>query len=541
MTEITLDGIAIDIHRLDIAIINQDSYLRDNITSSLTQICVQEFTLKSSYLLLIYMNALYSSAWNRCIKNIDLSDNPLSGQMFAMLQILRLKHLERVFMSDTFRSCFNLQPFWEHPDYATVPITLRQLAVEKIDFKSDRYTPQYRTMPNHGLSNTLNEECATISGKLSASLKYVHVRRMFDKNSLNIKIDFIDGYNITYLDISECGLSKFNCPILGLENLRTVILSANDLSQLPETIFDATPLLERLATSTCKLQNSMIINKGNRYFSALNHLRWIDLSSNALYFIAPNTFMYNPYLTAVSFANNRFQNIPVDLSYTPQLVILDMSYNSLTTIHKPTRDKLDDLVYRNGYFKLNLDGNIFSCHCENIQFLTWLQNTLVTLDNNRNYTCMDKDGYQKPTDYTNGVFIGYADQDYKFTCDLLLPYVETTLGLKAFVRDRDLLPSSDVARGLVEAVNSSWRIILVFNENYLRADDWMWFTIRCAIYSQTPANPSRIVVMVHKQHLHHLPDELLSAVLDENVIMVSTWELDYVIRQKLRTLLLQPY
>ncbi|XP_059141238.1 toll-like receptor 4 [Physella acuta] len=136
-----------------------------------------------------------------------------------------------------------------------------------------------------------------------------------------------------------------------------------------------------------------------------------------------------------------------------------------------------------------------------------------------------------------GLFIGYADHDYKFACDSLLPYVETTLGLKAFVRDRDLLPGCDVARGLVEALKSSWRVVLVFSENFLRADDWMWFTIRCAIYSQTPANPSRIVVMVHKQHLHHLPDELLSAVLDENVIVVSRWELDYVIRQKLRTLL----
>ncbi|XP_059176357.1 toll-like receptor 4 [Physella acuta] len=605
MSIIALDDIAINKYRLDVSVINGESVLSRNLTSFLTKVCVQEVTITSSYLILVYVNAMYSPTWEQCLKKLDLSENPVIGQIFSNLQFLRFSNIQYVDVSDTFKSKFRLSLFWEAPE--AVYAEKMAIAVQDTHGLSNKNSWKYiDILSAHKITgvNCKNVSIGFVCVKLSASLKFVKIRRLFGYYIMQFGISFQDGYNIEYIDISECGLSNFKYPVVGLNSLKTVIVSANDLSLIRENFFDEFPLLEKIAMSTCNLHSALICFKGSRYFLKLTYLKFVDISSNSLNLLQPDTFKFNKNLKGVNLANNRFMHIPLDVSLTPNLMVLDMCDNVLTTINKPIRDKLDDLVYRNGYFKLNLDGNIFSCHCENIQFLAWLQNSLVTLDNNRNYTCMDQDGvlthtllyqdlntfwrlcvgevyffsslviattigigfltffistknsnyimsylmklfgsfqYKKQSDYANGVFIGYADQDYKFTCDLLLPYVETTLGLKAFVRDRDLLPSSDVARGLVEAVNSSWRIILVFNENFLRADDWMWFTIRCAIYSQTPANPSRIVVMVHKQHLHHLPDELLSAVLDENVIVVSRWELGYTIRHQLRTLLKQQY
>ncbi|CAC5359224.1 unnamed protein product [Mytilus coruscus] len=50
-------------------------------------------------------------------------------------------------------------------------------------------------------------------------------------------------------------------------------------------------------------------------------------------------------------------------------------------------------------FELHLNDNHFVCNCDSIDFLRWLQETKVTLDKNRNYSCVYIDNSQKTTVY----------------------------------------------------------------------------------------------------------------------------------------------
>ncbi|XP_059174358.1 toll-like receptor 4 [Physella acuta] len=451
-----------------------------------------------------------------------------------------------------------------------------------------------------GAENVTCSNCGYITFYMPPNLTYMSLRRWIVSAPFTSKVIVKNAVNIDLFDISGCGFRDFIYEIRGLSGLKTALLSGNNMTLLSDTLFDTFQTIEKLDISACKLEPLFISLHSRRLFQNLSLLSWLDMSSNRLDLLAPQTFLDNKNLRGLNLAFNRFRSIPFDLRNAPVLYILDMRGNSLTSIDAKTRLEMDVRSHSSKGFYLYLFGNTLSCACENIDFLLWLTHTDVVLDNGRNYTCIDNDGTLITTldfqdinklwrycsgqyffyisivcfstlcigylltfivnnkltyivsyvlqyfgnfklhsckDYKYGVYIGYADKDYGFACHNLLPYIENKLELSAFVRDRDLLPSSDIARGIVDAVNCSWRVVLVFNDNFLKADDWMLFTIRCAVYSQTPANPARVVAMVNKRHVHQLPTELLSAMVDDNIIVVSRWELDYVIRQKLRTLL----
>ena len=140
-------------------------------------------------------------------------------------------------------------------------------------------------------------------------------------------------------------------------------------------------------------------------------------------------------------------------------------------------------------------------------------------------------------DYTYGAYIGYADRDYQFPCLQLLPFVEG-LGVNAFVYDRDMR-NPDAASGIMEAVLDSWRVILVVTEAFLKCDQWAEFTTRTAIFSQSPRDPARILVLVEDQLRHQLSPQLLATVADHNVISAPQLQLNYEVRQKVKEVLLR--
>ncbi|XP_059161265.1 toll-like receptor 4 [Physella acuta] len=362
------------------------------------------------------------------------------------------------------------------------------------------------------------------------------------------------------------------------------------------------PSLETLDLSSCQLSGQFMAESGGRLFQNLQYLKQLDLSFNQLAFLSPEIFSKNVNLKELFLAGNRFKKIPFSLKNTPRLSVLDMRFNELTRLPVEIRNNLDKIFKENKEFSFYLEGNVLSCGCHDIQFLQWIQLTVVNMDMFRNYSCVDNDGVltyttalsdlqiywrqcwgtfflylsvilfclliigfvlcffvtkyktyiisgllnlfsetflKKPSNYEIGVFIGYADRDYQLACHDLRQFIEATLGLTTFIRDRDLSPSTDLASGIIDAINRSWRVLLVVNETFLSQDDWFLYTCRSAISNLTPANPNLIVIMVDSQLRHRLPRDILGAVSEENIIVMNEGRrLKYDVTDKLRTRLL---
>ncbi|XP_013087197.2 toll-like receptor 4 [Biomphalaria glabrata] len=434
--------------------------------------------------------------------------------------------------------------------------------------------------------------------RISESIKYLNIRRAIVSQHMNCNFVFDGAQNVEYLDISDSGLKYFTGTLQGPVSLKTLILSGNDISLISKSYLDTFSALENLALANCQLDREFMSIHSGRLFQNLTRLQQLDLSSNLLNYLSTETFMYNKHLKWLTLAQNQFREIPFSLKYTPELEVLDLRQNSLNTIDMASIHQLDKIVTKSGHLQLLLSGNILSCGCNDLQFLHWMRLTSVTFDQNGNFTCINHKGDRTYTliyseldalwrdcwgsfflylaliilclymigislafimiknkkfiisyfsqilglfrvhtkqDYPIGVYIGYSDRDYLFPCTDLRKFIESSIKLKTFLIDRDLFASVDKASGIVDALNASWRILLVCSESFLKEDDWSMFTMRSAIYTQSSANPARVVVLVHKDCLLLLPPALLSSVNDENICVVSEWAMNYEMMQMLTT------
>ncbi|KAK6964223.1 TLR cluster1 member 27 [Biomphalaria glabrata] len=574
-----------------------------------TDICVETVSMIRCGIYYVTQDALSNVAtWNSCLRNIVISRNPLIGSYFALYPVSLLQNIETVVVNKAQRSC---EQFSDFP----------RLGLNRNEF-IEQTVHNNRTLDGKALlkSNDFLDETNSITKDIDMLQKktfyilngtiYIHVsksllswdsKQLFPEGSLDVDITIQGANNLQYIDVSDSGYHTFSGKLQGLTSLRTAIVSGNNLKVFSESFLDGFLGLENLALSKCQLDKDFVAMKSNRIFQNTRQLKELDISENSLNALSPGTFSTNSDLRYIIISGNQFKDIPFDFKYTPNLKNLDISNNAITTLTTENTRAIDLLNSRNGGFQLMLNGNILSCGCNDLSFLKWLNSTLVRLDNNRNYTCMNKDGERTNTlafsdleslwrqcwgefffyialitlclyitgavliflmlrnknflvsyflqllghfklhtrlDYKTDVYIGYSDEDYRFPCIELREHLERTLKLSTFVIDRDLLASLDKASGIVDAINLCWRILLVCSESFLKNEDWSMFTMRSAMYAQSPANPAKIVVMVHTSCLSLIPTELLSVVNDENILVVFEWKINYILGEKLRTRLL---
>ncbi|KAK6964486.1 TLR cluster1 member 32 [Biomphalaria glabrata] len=604
MTEISLYNVN-NIHtRTDPRV---EGYVTYKDTKYLLNICLETLTLMQVHIYYFTLDAFrYLDTWNRCLVNLYISKNSLLGSELILNRLLTIKTLQRVTITEVFRPCFQFENFPRSSLSIQVKGKSQSCSKEndKLSLQESMFTTKDYKLSNFSEENvSLKTEQDSSCGlhqiiRISESLKYLNFRGTVGGQYMFCNFVFHGAQNVEYLDISDGGFKNFTGSVVGMESIKTVILSGNDVSLISKSYLDTAPALENLALANCQLDREFMSIHSGRLFQNLTRLQQLDLSSNLLNYLSTDTFMYNKHLKWLTLAQNQFREIPFSLKYTAELEVLDLRENSLNTIDMASIHQLDKIVTKSGHLQLLLSGNVLSCGCNDLQFLHWMRLTLVTFDQNGNFTCINNRGERTYTliypeldalwrdcwgsfflylaliilclymigislafimiknkkfiityfsqilglfrvhtkqDYPIGVYIGYSDRDYQFPCKELRIFIERSLKCDTFLIDRDLIASVDKASGIVDALNASWRILLVCSKSFLKEDDWSMFTMRSAIYTQSSANPARVVVLVHKDCLPLLPTALLSSVNDENICVVSEWAMNYEMMQMLTT------
>ncbi|KAH9514939.1 hypothetical protein Btru_021443, partial [Bulinus truncatus] len=568
-------------------------YLTSSDTQYLTNICVQSLILSDTNLFVIEPSAFNKlTLWDKCLENFQISTNTIIGHFTAFIKIFRLKNLRTIVLSDSERRCYG--HFVTGISLASNTIDVNgRVRRSSLNLPVGHSTSS--SQRNIRKRSFLSETMAVIS----PSVRSITAVRFIVSQSLSGNLRLTGAENVQYIDLTDNGFVEFYGVIEGLPYLKTLLLGGNNVSKLAETFFDTFPALEDLNLANCRLDPVLMATNSVRVFNKLVFLKSLDLSENALYLLSPGTFSVNKTnLQRLILSQNQFKEIPFHLSDTPNLTELDLTHNALTWLDKPTIEALDLLASGKNGFTLRLSGNVLSCGCQNLQFLQWMLQTKVRLDHDGNYTCINGDGLLVSTgsfhdldalwrecvgqmflsvalillciyvigflsvflflkhktlirstvlqilggfklhtkdDYDIGVYIGYADADYRFPCTHLREYIEDKLQMSTYISHRDLLPSSYKASAIVDAINSSWRVLLVCSRGFLQDDQWSMFAMRSAVYSQSPGNPDRVLVLVHEQCVHQLPTDLLGALSEDRIIVVDKWEMDYKLREKLRT------
>ena len=553
MYEIVFNRISLNIgeDQASNAILTRDGIIGGKETRFLKNVCVERLQIFQSNIVVVLPTAFpHNSLLGKCLKHLDLSGNILQGTVGSMYSILTLPNAETLVYIDK-NVGTGISSLEQNIQGLTSPL------VSPIPVKNKNN--------NHHTIASRHMNAVTMKDTKHNRVKRSKYADIYISNSLkNIVLHFAVsmyelGHNMTFK--GAAGLETFiirkcvtyqrgqeddgfhDVYLLGIEHARILDLSFNDLSLAPfdflETISPNT--LKTVILANTNLNPAHLSTNGQLMFYSLKNLTHLDISSNSLAALNYDTFRHNEHVESVILRDNRFQQIPFDMSLTRQLQYLDLRKNAISQLPAPQRAQLDLHIKRVPSFQLLLNDNILSCNCSSIPFLQWLDYTSVSVDNGGNYTCMTSHNTLSHTsahrdlkalwrkchgktylavsavmlaaiiigflmtvlvtrhgnylrsvvfqmfvkdftlkqreDYTHGVYIGYADKEYGFPCTRLLPYIEDELKLTGFVLDRDMR-TSDAASGIMEAVQSSWRVVLVVGEAFLADDQWSDFTVR---------------------------------------------------------------
>ncbi|XP_071115230.1 toll-like receptor 4 [Haliotis cracherodii] len=309
----------------------------------LTQICVTEVSLRNNQLYVIEFPSIYQDPFIGCLKKIDLSDNYFIGDVGIMFFLFRFSELEY------------------------------------LDFSFQR---RYNDFPS---SVTLNGN-SSIAVTLPKSLIYFGFSGyMVVANGVQ-EIIFQNTHKLETVMLASnllFGLMK----VRGLDNVSNVDLSGNKFDNVFD--FHSFANAKRLSLRNCKLHLALEPFSAHSIFSSMKSVEYLDVSMNRLRFI--QLLPLSDTIVHLNLSHNEFDTIPIETLYYPRLIHIDLSFNLIGYLDKDTRSKLDLSAEKNN-LKLIVQGNTFSCSCENLDFIIWLMDTPVIYESDRNFACLLNNG-----------------------------------------------------------------------------------------------------------------------------------------------------
>ena len=231
----------------------------------------------------------------------------------------------------------------------------------------------------------------------------------------------------TELGLSDNLITKFDTPYPYLAKLEKLNLHNNLIDSISSDVFD-------------------ILDKGN--------LRELRLDANRLWNLPQKTdvFMVTN-LSHLTFGNN---------SWECNCHTLWMKHWLIVTV----------IVVRNAL--LAVGAILILCVIAVILIYVYRGEIKIILYVHCNWHPFDAAENADILDMQYDTFISYLGLDYKWVCFNLLPKLENhNPPYRVCVHDRDFMPGAYIEDNIMEAVQSSRRMIMVLSQNYLKSDGCM--------------------------------------------------------------------
>ncbi|ESO94955.1 hypothetical protein LOTGIDRAFT_160709 [Lottia gigantea] len=486
----------------------------------------------------------------KCIKHLDVSHNRISGTFFKpeLFLIAFMENLEFVDLSGQYL-------FQRRYDYSF----------------STAFSTYADTQP-----------LPDIIFLMPKKLKHFNLGGGIYRIGQLLNITFENAHNLRYLNFSLNGLYGFNVTLKGLQNLKTLDLSGNDVSVIIETFFDTFPNVTHLRLADCFLDNDFILTHGRRLFQPLKKLEQLDLSRNNLIKLPKDIFKSLNQLKIINLAFNKLFSHP-DYLNTPNLHILYLNFNNFISFSSQEIqmfNKLEQMRKDKGNLKLYIYGNSLACTCETYSFISWITFTTIELDR-KNYTCIDQKGdliftadfknlnyiqlclssvvlnisvflaaailvimftvfvvvknklavkifiqrllgkfvYPKRRqDFKFDAYIIYPESLYQLVCFDMVENVEKQFALKFYIPHRDQLFGLCKEEDITESCKNSWKLVLILTQEFMD-EPLAYFTLSSCLTSITLTTPNRLILIMDSK-LNILPniEFFLGSVSESNVL-----------------------
>ncbi|XP_048729998.2 toll-like receptor 4 [Ostrea edulis] len=388
-------------------------------------------------------------------------------------------------------------------------------------------------------------------------------------------IPFLSTQNhstLEYIDISRAGYDRWIGPINDTESsIKTLILSYNQCYYIKDGFFNNLKNLTTLDISFNYLYIFFRRSKKSNVFQGLPSLKSLSLSYNRLSKLPENLLKNNLNLERLNISNNALETWTVDISHLKQLTYIDCSSNKLAKLPKSVRDSLDEASHFQNV-TLDFHQNKILCTCDNLDFINWLFTSKVNIllakkdectiyngnisqaHRHLNEECGRNNGgkewlypvqfigilfilsvlavvgYKKrwaiiyrwylirlqrkgytpiggtEDSYEYDAFLSFADEDRSFV-DKVIEELEKNpdTQFKVCVHYRDFTPGKSISRNIVSAVHSSRKTIVFMSRAYLKSH-WCKHELCMAMTEENHMDRKVIIMTV----LEDIPKKELS-------------------------------
>ena len=119
------------------------------------------------------------------------------------------------------------------------------------------------------------------------------------------------------------------------------------------------------------------------------------------------------------------------------------------------------------------------------------------------------------------VFVSYAGNDLPFVRQHLLPELEGRLGLRLCVHERDFIPGKNIADNIVECVESSKKVMMVFSDSFVRSQ-WCQFELALCLRYVMDYDDALVIVCLNDVTSRDLTGAMMAVLKTTTYIQWST-------------------
>ncbi|XP_048245740.1 uncharacterized protein LOC124116006 [Haliotis rufescens] len=337
---------------------NQTLVLTSEMTRYLVTICVERLILRDNNIVVIETIALFHEPFQSCLRYFDLRQNAVVGEPSLLFYLPEFYNLVVLDVSEQSHHLYLRDGQDQHS---------KDVLGESLGNMTFYLPPLLETL--------------LLSGSGS------HERHLKGTN-----ICFHGGEHLTYLDLSYSALITNSGHIYGVKHVKYLDFTGNFFQKIPLTFFQSFPNVMILYLNNVHFDTDLMSNVSSQtLFSPLENVRSLDISFNSLHKMYTHIFRDLKTLKCLNLSHNVFEDVPIELSGMLNITHIDLSFNSIGVLSTNTRTMLDERVFDSQQISLDLHGNILSCGCAALDFLTWIIDTDVQFRRFDSYSCLNTD------------------------------------------------------------------------------------------------------------------------------------------------------
>ena len=503
----------------------------ENILPNISELYLSDITSRYAPTLPLYLDTLHTAMENKPLQVLDLSG---TNTTFVIYQFQHpppslLPQLHTLNISRAGRAVFSLSNIYRF--YTQRPeVVFSSLQV------LDASYPYFPLSLSECKKSFWYYWQFCIDGETAPNFLPSNLTELYIPNLFRSQLPELRGtFNSTHICITSTMFStnRTICAAGHYKHIQKLVVSDNSFTYIEPQLIHPLTALRYLDVSNNKLGQALANGDYARsFFLALKSIEVLLFSNNSITFLPTDTLKYNNKLRKLDLSHNNLTSVYFGMKDLVSLELLDLSYNRIVSVDSADCELLKNLHFSSNtsntsmaqndhHSGLRLEGNHFSCSCDNLCLFNFLQ------DQNKTFNCT-LNGKAENVDF---LFVKHLEYSCKkgiviaaFSFDGIFSIILIAVTVYFLMKERQRIKLKRLKESGIEQYSTIRKKYVVFLS--FSGDDEEFVMTR--VYPQLEAELKRILntesdcVVTGGTHFrpgHSIQDEIVRCVEESSVVI----------------------